>query len=65
MRELTQNEFELASGGHGFTEGGIGQAILLGASVGVFWGAHGALAGGIIAGLAYMVMTAPTYAEEG
>lgn len=57
MRELTLSECDLASGGHGFTEGGIGAAILTGASVGAFWGAQGALIGGAVAGFAFIYMT--------
>ena len=57
MRELTLSEFEMAAGGHGFTESDITSAILTGASVGAFWGAKGALIGGALAGFAYIYMT--------
>ena len=56
MRELTSNEIELVSGGHGFTDGGIVSAMLIGLGVGgSFGGAVGAYVGGIAAGVGYLL----------
>ena len=56
MRELTPDEITIVSGGHGFTDGGIVSAMLIGMGVGgSFGGPVGAYVGGIAAGVGYMV----------
>ena len=56
MRELTSDEIALVSGGHGFADGGIVSAILVGMGVGgSVGGPAGAYVGGIAAGVGYLM----------
>ena len=61
MRELTQNELALASGGHGFAEDGLFNAVLTGASVGAFMaGPKGAAAGALFGAAFFFAMQTPS-----
>ncbi len=61
MRELTQNELALASGGHGFAQDGLFNAVLTGASVGgLVAGPKGAAIGGFFGAAFYFTMQTPT-----